>query len=112
MRTQTADATVMRTMQARIRRAALGIILAAVLVAIAAPAVGLAILRWVGFRIIMGVLLVANVGWWTIADEWLARNFGGRRRMLLRVMLVPAVLLLVWPLLHMVVSGRGEALTS
>src|SRR5207237_151658 len=103
MHTQ-ADFIVTRTIHERVRRAALGSMLAAVLAAIAAPAVGLTIPRWVGFRIIMGVLLVANVGWWTIADEWLARNLGGRRRTLLRVMLVPAVLLLVWPLLHMVVS--------
>src|ERR1041384_923070 len=112
MRAQAADTTVISTMHQRLRRAALAVILAAVFVALFAPAVRITIPRWVGFRIVMGVLLVANVGWWTIADEWLARNLTGPRRTVLRWLAIPIMLILVWPLLHMVISGRGDPLTS
>src|SRR5438552_13751143 len=88
--------------------AAIAIVASAMMLALA----GIHIPRWIGFRMVMGVLLAANGIWWMIADGWLNANLAGAIRIVLRTTVAIVLLALISPIVLMLVSGHAGAMTG
>src|SRR5262245_61734456 len=74
---------------------------------------GVSVPRWTGLRILMSLMVLANVAWWTLASDWLLQNVRApRRRFVLRAAQTAVVGVVLIPILQMLVSGHIQPMTD